>query len=152
VPFVALVSLLLVGGVAGLLMFNTSLQQTSFRLTELQERAEQLSAQEQTLEMRLHELRDPQRVAARAKRLGMVPNETPAFLRLSDGTVLGHPTPATPEDALRITPLPPAKPKALRPKRVILEVRPDRASHHRGDQAGTRDGDAGERGSREGGR
>ena len=39
VPFVVLVSLLLVGGVAGLLCFNTSMQQASFTSTAMEEQA-----------------------------------------------------------------------------------------------------------------
>ena len=37
------------------------------------------------------ELRQPQRVAEQAAAIGMVPNPSPAFLRLSDGKVLGDP-------------------------------------------------------------
>jgi len=124
VPFVTLVSLLLVGGVAGLLFFNTSMQQASFSATDLQQRATLLEAQKQSLTMQLDALRDPQRVATAAKRLGMVPPPTPAFLRLSDGKVLGKPLPATSTDAMRITPLPMRKPANLRPKPIVIEVVP----------------------------
>ena len=122
VPFVTLVSLLLVGGVVGLLFFNTNMQQASFVATSMEQQAASLTAKEESLRMQLHRLRDPQNVAAQAKRLGMVPAETPAFIRLSDGTVLGNPTPATAEAALRITPLPPAKPKLIAPDPVIVEL------------------------------
>jgi hypothetical protein len=37
----------------------------------------------------------PANVARRALVFGMVPNTNPAFLRLSDGKVLGKPEPAT---------------------------------------------------------
>ncbi|HET6627296.1 MAG TPA: hypothetical protein VFG63_12980 [Nocardioidaceae bacterium] len=120
VPFVTLVSVLLVGGVVGLLLFNTNMQQASFTATALEEHAAVLDAKEQSLQMTLDTLRDPQRVAARAKRLGMVPASSPAFIRLSDGTVLGTPTVADPANAVRISPLPTRKPKNLRPKPVIV--------------------------------
>ena len=120
VPFVALVCLLLLGGVAGLLYFNTSMQQASFTATSLQERATALGAQEQSLQMDLETLRDPQKLAVRAQQLGMVAPSSPAFLRLSDGKVLGTPVPAQRSDALRIVPLPTKKPKNLRPDPVIL--------------------------------
>jgi hypothetical protein len=122
VPFVALVSVLLVGGVAGLLCFNTSMQQASFTATALEEQAQVLDAREQSLNMQLDALRDPQRVALHAKRLGMVPPSSPAFLRLSDGKVLGDPAPATSEDSIRVTPLPTRKPRNLRPRPVIIEA------------------------------
>lgn len=121
VPFVTLVSLLLVGGIAGLLAFNTNLQQASFVASSMEERAAVLAGKEESLRMQLHRLRDPQHLAARAKRLGMVPSSNPAFLRIEDGTVLGSPLPAEPTDAFRIAPLPPAKP---RPELVIAEAPP----------------------------
>jgi hypothetical protein len=126
VPFVTLVSLLLVGGVAGLLFFNTSMQQASFTATAMEQRAQALDAREQSLTMQLDALRDPQRVALRAKDMGMVPPGSPAFIRLADGAVLGKPTPATYENSLRVTPLPTRKPKALRPTPVVIEVKPTR--------------------------
>jgi hypothetical protein len=121
VPFVSLVSLLLVGGVAGLLLFNTSMQQASFVATSMEQQAAVLAGKEESLRMQLHRLRDPQRVAARAKQLGMVPAADPAFIRLSDGKVLGKATEAPATNTMRIEPLPPAKPESLRPRMVILE-------------------------------
>ena len=60
-PFVMLVSLVLLGGVIGLLLFNTSMQQASFAATALEEQANTLTAREQTLQMELEVLRNPQR-------------------------------------------------------------------------------------------
>src|SRR6476661_5079067 len=71
VPFVMLVSMLLLAGVVGLLLFNTSMQQASFAATALDQQATTLSAREQTLKMELDKLRDPQRVAQQAVKLGM---------------------------------------------------------------------------------
>ena len=122
VPFVTLVSLLLVGGVAGLLFFNTSMQQASFTATDMEQQVALLDAHEQSLKLDLESLRDPQRVALQAKRMGMVPPSSPAFIRLSDGKVLGKPTPATYADSIRVTPLPTRKPKNLRPRPVIVEL------------------------------
>jgi hypothetical protein len=124
VPFVTLVSLILLGGVAGLLFFNTSMQQASFSATDLQAKATALEAQKQSLTMQLDDLRDPQRVATAAKKLGMVPPAAPAFLRLSDGKVLGKPVRASSQDAVRITPMPTRKPADLRPKPIVIEVVP----------------------------
>jgi cell division protein FtsB len=141
VPFVVLVSLLLIGGVAGLLLFNTQMQQVSFTATSLEQQAQILDAREQSLKLQLESLRDPQRVAVQAREMGMVPPANPAFLRLSDGKVLGEPRPATAEDAIRIRPLPTRKPKSLRPDPVIVEApetrRDDRGT---GERAGEADG------------
>lgn len=122
VPFVTLVSLLLIGGVAGLLLFNTSMQQASFTATAMETQARMLDAREQSLQMHLEKLRDPQRVAVEARSIGMVPPSSPAFLRLSDGQVLGNPAPAVAEDAIRVVPLPTLKPKNLRPDPIIIEL------------------------------
>jgi hypothetical protein len=121
VPFISLVSFLLVTGVGGLLLFNTHMQQASFVATSMEEQATVLAAKEESLRMELDRLRDPQNVAKRAKQLGMVPAANPAFIRLSDGSVLGSPTAAAPTDAMEIAPLPPQKPKSLRPDPVVLE-------------------------------
>jgi hypothetical protein len=115
VPFVTLVSLVLLGGVVGLLMFNTSMQQASFAATSLESQASALSAREQTLRMELDVLRDPQRVAQEARKMGMVTAGSPAFLRLSDGRVLGEATPASLLGNVRIYPAPPPLPAALNP-------------------------------------
>ena len=133
VPFVALVSLLLVGGVVGLLLFNTSMQQASFVATELEATAASLNAKEQALQMQLDTLRDPQKVASRARKLGMVPAASPAFIRLSDGEILGNPTVAEPADAMRVAPLPTQKPKNLRPDPVILELPPVKTAKKKAD-------------------
>ena len=45
VPFVMVISMIAVGGVVGLLLFNTSMQQASFAATDLQNRADTLQAQ-----------------------------------------------------------------------------------------------------------
>lgn len=130
VPFVTLVSVLLVGGVVGLLLFNTSMQQASFTATALEARATALDAKEQSLQMTLDHLRDPQRVAVRAQRLGMVPSDNPAFIRLSDGKVLGDPKVAEPGATMRIAPQPTRKPKVLRPAPVYVSPAADAEKRH----------------------
>jgi hypothetical protein len=121
IPFVTLVSLVLLGGVIGLLMFNTSMQQASFAASDLEERASTMAAREQTLRRELDALRSPQRIAEEAQRMGMVVPTAPAFLAL-DGTVVGTPTPATPADGLQLAPRPDAKPAHLDPPATVIEV------------------------------
>lgn len=122
-PFAVLVLAMLVAGVVGLLMFNTSMQQSSFKATALQQQVTQLTAREQSLNMELDGLRDPQHLAVEAKRrLRMVAPSSPAFLRLADGRVLGTPTPATTADAVRINPLPAQVPAAIARRTVIVKA------------------------------
>jgi len=121
-PFAVLVIAMLAAGVVGLLMFNTSMQQTSFKATELQDRVNVLTAEEQSLALELDKLRDPQQLAVAAKELGMVAPSQPAFVRLADGRVLGNPTPATVGDSVRVNPLPSRKPAAVKRKTIIVKV------------------------------
>jgi hypothetical protein len=123
VPFVMLVSLILVAGVVGLLLFNTSMQQASFDSTRLEEQAAALSAREEGLQMELEQLRDPQRLAALARRNGMVPARTAAFLDVETGEVSGpKPTRASRADGLRDAPPPRRKPKVLTPAPIVVPV------------------------------
>jgi hypothetical protein len=121
-PFAVLVFAILGAGVVGLLMFNTHMQQASFYTTRLQQRADDLTARQQALDMQLERLRAPQRLAEAGKALGMVAPGVPAFVRLADGTVVGTPTAASPDDAVRINPLPPQLPPPLRPRPIIVRV------------------------------
>jgi cell division protein FtsL len=109
VPFVTLVSLLLVGGIVGLLLFNTSMQQASFAATSLEGQASALTAREQTLRMELDVLRNPQRVAEQAQKQGMVPGQVPVPIDLREGKILTAPTdataPAPAPTTLRLRPL-----------------------------------------------
>lgn len=142
-PFVALVSALLVGGVVGLLLFNTSMQQASFASTALEEQAAALTAREQTLEMDIERLRDPQTLAEKAQQAGYVPAPSGAcLLHLDTGKVEGTCTAAKASDDLPIESVPPAKPAELSPDPVIVPA--NDAGRGNGQGNGRRDG----RGSR----
>lgn len=149
VPFAILVGLVLLGGVAGLLFFNTHMQKNSFTITSLELRAQELHAKEQSLRMQLDDLRDPQRLADRALAMGMLPPDSPAFLDLRTGEIVGNPDPSTGVNSFRIHTPPAAKPGALRPDPVVLPrqviIRPDRG------RDGAADRDRGRRDGRNGG-
>jgi TolA-binding protein len=82
---------LLAAGLVGLLLLNTELQRGTFQVTALNQQADQLRDQQEQLEREVRTLESPQNLADRALRMGMVPNQNPVFLRLSDGRVLGVP-------------------------------------------------------------
>jgi hypothetical protein len=82
-----------VGGLAGLLFLHTALAEDSFRLHDLKTRSALLADREQVLEQHVAEDASPKRLAERAEALGMVHSVNPAFLRLSDGKILGKPKP-----------------------------------------------------------
>ncbi|MPZ62062.1 MAG: hypothetical protein GEU93_12365 [Propionibacteriales bacterium] len=103
-PFAALVLVVLGVGFAGLLILNTSLQQGAFYARGLEERATLLAERQQALEMQVAHLRKPQHLSQRAQQMGMVSNDSPAFLRLADGAVLGRPVPATRAPEIELPP------------------------------------------------
>lgn len=139
VPFVTLVSLLLVGGVVGLLMFNTTMQQNSFTVSAMQSQADDLIAEQQALEMRLDHFRDPQRLGVWAREHGLVQPPSPAFLLLN-GKVLGTPVPASAEDAFDPRTPVARKPAELETAPIIVEQRPKPdAGHQTRHQAQTGD-------------
>lgn len=109
-PFVLLVLGLLAGGLVALLLLNTALAQGAFTVHDLTTRLASLSDRAQTLEQQLAVEEAPDRLAQRARALGMVPNPDPVFLRPSDGAVLGVPRPAPALPAPQPTAAPAAKP------------------------------------------
>ena len=88
-----LLGALLTAGLAGLLFLHTALAEGSFRLHDLQKRSATLADREQALQQEVARAAAPRRLAARAEALGMVRSVNPAFIRLSDGKVLGRPRP-----------------------------------------------------------
>ena len=117
-PFIALITAILLAGVVGLLMFNTSMQQAAFVESRLSTQADNLAARQQALQSELQRLDDPQVIAAKAQAHGMVIPGSPAVLNVPSGKVEGTPTPAdaasTPQLWAR-QPKPTATPKATKP-------------------------------------
>jgi hypothetical protein len=84
-PFVVLVLLVLGLGLVGLLALNTSLQQGSFELTELERETALLRDRHAVLADDVARRSAPGVLAERARSLGMVPNEAPVFLQVDPG-------------------------------------------------------------------
>jgi hypothetical protein len=88
----ALLSVGLLGiGLLVLLLLNISIGKGAYALTELQRQQRQLAEDRQALAEQVEASSAPQKLAAAATKLGMVPNESTAFVRLPDGTVQGTP-------------------------------------------------------------
>lgn len=96
-PFVVVVLSVLVVGLVGLILMSTAMQAQSFRISELNREAASLEAERSMLTTEVEALSSPAAVARKALAQGMVPNSSPVFLRLSDGAVIGTPTPAEPD-------------------------------------------------------
>ncbi|MEV8212159.1 hypothetical protein [Leifsonia sp. NPDC077715] len=76
------------------LLLSIGISQGAYQLNSLQEKQTQLQRSYQAASEDLNRVSSPQNLAANANALGMVSNSSPAYLRLSDGAVLGAPAPA----------------------------------------------------------
>ncbi|MGP9021296.1 septum formation initiator [Streptomyces sp. BR1] len=89
-PFVLLVVALLGGGLISLLLLNSSLNEGSFKLSELRRKTTELTDEQQALQHDVDGLSAPDALSRRATELGMVPGGSPLFLN-PNGTVKGVP-------------------------------------------------------------
>ncbi len=94
IPFVLLVVSVLAAGLIGLLLLNTALQSGAYQVTDLRQTSSSLAVQQQNLRTKVASLQQPQRLAEKARQLGMVQNDSPAFLSLSTGAIVGKAVPA----------------------------------------------------------
>jgi hypothetical protein len=87
-----------IGGVFAILiaqlLISIVLSDGAYQISALQSEQKELSRSAGTLTEELDLLASPQHLAASAEALGMVSNTNPAFLRLTDGAVLGAPAAA----------------------------------------------------------
>ncbi|SCL23596.1 hypothetical protein [Micromonospora inyonensis] len=93
-PFVGLVLVLVVGGVLGILLVNTKINENAFRLEKLQQQQAKLDVDEQQLKKQIAEHEAPGNLTAEARKLGLVESDDPAFIQLPDGRMIGVPRPA----------------------------------------------------------
>lgn len=101
---------ILVLSLLGLLLLNIALTRGAYDVQGLRQEATLLSEREQALTERLAAEAAPGRLSERATGMGMVPSTSPAFIRLSDGALLGVPQPAEapPVPTVETPPAPPA--------------------------------------------
>ncbi len=109
-PFAGLCMGLLVIGLLLLLLFNTQLAQGTFAVEELTRTSGTLADEEHELTQALDAERNPAALAKRAIGLGMVPARSMAFIRLSDGAIIGVAEPATADAAINLVSDPQAPP------------------------------------------
>lgn len=82
-------------GLISLLFVNTLTAKASFEKRQLQQQVSALTAQEQQLQREVALKESPGELLKTARKMGMVPAATPAFLRLSDHKILGVPQAAS---------------------------------------------------------
>lgn len=102
-PRVAYAIIALAGALAiGAAQMGLSLATTesSYRISALTQEKNQLTWQKQELDDKIAGLSSPQYLAANAAALGMVINQSPTYLRLSDGKIIGAGKAATATSAV----------------------------------------------------
>lgn len=87
--FVSVCVAILLAGFIGVLLLNTAMAKGSYTMRDLQQRSDELTDSQDALRHVIDGVSGPGPLAQRAQALGMVPAESPAFLRLADGKVLG---------------------------------------------------------------
>ncbi|MEV4628366.1 hypothetical protein AB0J90_19065 [Micromonospora sp. NPDC049523] len=99
-PFVGLILAVVVGGVLGVLVVNTKINENAIRLDKLEKQQATLDLQEQQLDKEIADAQAPGNLVAQARKLGLVESGPPAFIRLPDGRVIGVPQPAGGQPAI----------------------------------------------------
>jgi hypothetical protein len=98
---VAIAGVLAIGAAQMTLSIMTT--QSSFALSQLSQQQRTLTLEKQVLYDDVAGLSSPQYLAANASALGMIVAESPSYLRLSDGAVLGTGTAATGASSVDVT-------------------------------------------------
>ena len=81
------------------LLLSVGISQGAYEISALRASQVELGRTADSVSEDLIRVSSPQSLAANAEALGMVSNSTPAYLRLSDGAVLGAPTSASGDQA-----------------------------------------------------
>lgn len=97
-PFVVLVLLVVIGGVLGVLLLNTKVNENAFILHDLRQEQIVLDQRQQELEERVADADSPARLEEAARRMGLVRAERLAYLRLPEGVVVFEPPPTAGPD------------------------------------------------------
>jgi hypothetical protein len=83
------------GIIVAQLLLSVAVSSGAYEISGLQSQNRELNRTQQSMNQDLDRLASPQNLAANAEALGMVNNNTPVYLRLSDSAVLGSPEAAS---------------------------------------------------------
>jgi hypothetical protein len=78
-------------GLVGMLLINTTVAQGAYTLSELKGQQQELNQALATLTEQVEAAGAPAILEANARALGMVPSETPVFIEVPNGRILGKP-------------------------------------------------------------
>jgi len=147
IPFLVLVVSVLAAGLVGLLVLNTSMERGAYQVTALRKESAALAIRQQTLQLQVSALQNPQHLAEQAVRLGMVQDLSPAFISLGSGHVAGRSVPGRTGDQVRVGSTGGAIVPRLSKVAPLVAGEANSATtgvvHHRGPQSPTKGGDTG---------
>lgn len=126
--FAVVCLVLLASGLVALLMMNTALASGIYQVKGLQAQSGALTDTQEQLTQVVDDLRSPRNLADKAQALGMVPAKSMAFIRLSDGAIIGVAKPAAPEQRLNVVTSPVVPPPAPPAAPTTEPVTPDPAA------------------------
>ena len=90
--FAIVTASVLFGVMIAQMLLSVALESGAYEIAHLQSANKEASRSYSQMSQELDRLSSPQHLALNAEALGMLSNNTPAYLRLSDGAVLGAPT------------------------------------------------------------
>jgi len=90
--FAVFVVIVLALGLLSILVVNTMVAQGAFTVSALRAEQAHLDEQSQSLHEAISAAAAPAALRSQARRLGMVQGRNPAFIRVTDATVLGTPS------------------------------------------------------------
>jgi len=94
--FYAVVTMSVIFGIIiAQLLLSVAVSSGAYEISGIQAQNRELTRTQQSVSQDLDRLASPQNLAVNAEALGMVNNNTPVYLRLSDGAVLGSPEAAS---------------------------------------------------------
>lgn len=102
-PFLLILAGVLAGGLVLLLMLQTSVQEQSFEVRQLQLKATELGYKQAQLEAEVQQKSTPAEIARQASGLGMVPNPYGVYIDVRTGSVLGTQKPVSGREVPYIT-------------------------------------------------
>jgi len=99
--FYAFIAMFIVmGTILAQILLSVMTSSSAYEIDELQASNKAISRTYEQAQQKVAELSSPQNIALAAEHLGMVISANPAYLRLSDSKVIGHPMRATSRGAL----------------------------------------------------
>jgi len=90
--FAIVTAAVMFGVMVAQMLLSVALESGAYEIAHLQSANKEANRSYQQMSQDIDRLSSPQHLALNAEALGMMSNNTPAYLRLSDGAVLGAPT------------------------------------------------------------